>query len=290
MPGRAGAMRNRRNPSGKPPAAVYVVFFLSLSLLLSLGGWQWRRGLEKAAIEKLLEAPRNQAAANHSAKNQYTTIDRAPPNWPDLAYRQVRLEGDWRADRPKGEFLLANRIHRGRLGYEVFSPFQLAGDGATLLVNRGWVERADASVTNTLTTPSTTPPTTDVPEHAGSHVEVGGQLYLPKKGFTLGRAYNEQPDASPAWPRVIQYFDAPALSAALGTALQPAALALDSNHPAAFVRIWQAYTMTATRHYAYAAQWWGLAITLIVFGIIWRRQSARTTGGRDSRRDSGRVR
>ena len=112
---------------------------------------------------------------------------------------------------------------------------------------------------------------------------MGGQLYLPKKGFTLGRAYNEQPDAPPAWPRVIQYFDAPALSAALGTALQPAALALDSNHPAAFARIWQAYTMTATRHYAYAAQWWGLAITLIVFGIIWRRQSTRSTGGRDSR-------
>ena len=258
------------------------MFFLSLSLLLSLGGWQWRRGLEKAAIEKLLEAQKN------PAKNQYTTIDRAPPNWSDLAYRQVRLEGDWRTDRPKGEFLLANRIHRGRLGYEVFSPFQLAGDGATLLVNRGWVERADASA-NTLITPPTTPPT-DAPAHAGSHVEVEGQLYLPKKGFTLGRAYNEQPDALPAWPKVIQYFDAPALSAALGTALQPAALALDSDHPAAFARIWQAYTMTATRHYAYAAQWWGLAITLIVFGIIWRRQSTRSTGGRDSRRDSGRVR
>ena len=276
MLGRAGAMRNRRNSSGNSSAAVYVVFFLSLSLLLSLGGWQWRRGLEKAAIEKLLEAPINQVAKNQPATNQYTTIDRAPPNWSALAYRQVRLQGGWRTDRPKGEFLLANRIHRGQLGYEVFSPFQLAGDGATLLVNRGWVERTDAAATNTLITP----PTTDAPAHTGSHVEVEGQLYLPKKGFTLGRAYNAQPDASPAWPKVIQYFDAPALSAALGTALQPAALALDSNHPDAFARIWQAYTMTATRHYAYAAQWWGLAITLIVFGIIWRRQSTRSTGGR----------
>ena len=141
MPGRAGAMRNRRNPSGKPPAAVYVVFFLSLSLLLSLGGWQWHRGLEKAAIEKLI-GPQKNSPKNQSAKNQYTTIDRAPPNWSALAYRQVRLEGGWRTGRV---FLLANRTHRGRLGYEVFSPFQLAGDGATLLVNRGWVERADAS-------------------------------------------------------------------------------------------------------------------------------------------------
>ena len=282
MLGRAGAMRNQRNPSGNPSVAVYVVFFLSLSLLLSLGGWQWHRGLEKAAIEKLI-GPQKNPPKNQSAKNQYTTIDRAPPNWSTLAYRQVRLEGGWRTGRV---FLLANRTHRGRLGYEVFSPFQLAGDGATLLVNRGWIDRADVSATTTLTMPPTTPPTTDAPEPAGAK----GQLYLPKKGFTLGPAYNAQPDAPPAWPKVIQYFDAAALSAALGTALQPAALVLDSNHPAAFARIWQAYTMTATRHYAYAAQWWGLAITLIVFGVIWRRQSARTTGGRDSRRDSGRVR
>ena len=278
MLGRAGAMRNQRNPSGNPSVAVYVVFFLSLSLLLSLGGWQWHRGLEKAAIEKLLGAQKN------PPKNQYTTIDRAPPNWSALAYRQVRLEGDWWTGRV---FLLANRTHRGRLGYEVFSPFQLAGDGATLLVNRGWIDRADVSVTDasatdTLTMPPTTPSTTGTPEHAGAK----GQLYLPKKGFTLGPAYNAQPDAPPAWPKVIQYFDAAALSAALGTALQPAALVLDSNHPAAFARIWQAYTMTATRHYAYAAQWWGLAITLIVFGIIWRRQSAYSTG----ERNSGRVR
>lgn len=249
-------MRNQRNSS----AAVYVVFFLSLSLLLSLGGWQWRRGLEKAAIEKLLEDSDNEYG------RQYITLDRAPPNWSELAYRQVRLEGGWRAGRG---FLLANRIHRGRPGYEVFSPFRLAGDGATLLVNRGWIDRAGASATNTLTT--------DLPDHAG----IKGQLYLPKKGFTLGPAYNEQPDDPPAWPKVIQYFDGAALSAALGTALQPAALALDADHPGAFARIWQAYTMTATRHYAYAAQWWGLAVTLVVFGMIWRRQSTSSAGGPD---------
>ena len=247
--------RNQVMPSART-AAVYIVFFLSLSLLLTLGGWQWRRGLEKAAVETLLAR----------SSDQYITIDRAPPNWSGLAYRRVRLQGRWLPDRV---FLLANRIHRGQPGYEVFSPFELAGDDATLLVNRGWIESAAALQTN----PSAQAET--------AQAEATGQLYLPKKGFTLGRAYD--PDAAPQWPKVIQYLDAPALSAALGTALQPAALALDSDHPGVYARIWQAYAMNATRHYAYAAQWWGLAATLLVFGFIWRRQSTRAGGGRDGR-------
>ena len=247
-------------------AVVYLLFFTSLALLLSLGGWQWRRGVEKAAIETLLEETSSKIRKNHSEndpKNNYTTIDRAPPNWSELAYRQVRLEGNWRAGQV---FLMDNRTHRGRLGYEVFSPFRLAGDRATLLVNRGWISRAEASATDALKP--------DMLDHAA----VRGRLYLPQKGFVLGQAYSEPPPEQPAWPKVIQYFDAPALSIVLGTTLQPPVLVLDADHPAAFVQIWQAYTMTATRHFGYAAQWWGLAVTLLVFGVIWRRRSTRSSG------------
>ena len=222
-------------------AAVYVVFFLSLSLLLALGGWQWHRGIEKEAIEKLLA----------DSANQYSTIDRAPPNWSDFAYRRVRLQGRWLDDR---NFLLANRIHNGRPGHEVLTPFQLR-DGAVLLINRGWIA------------------TEAKPNPASPGTEARGQLYLPQKGFTLGAPWHAPPPGQAQWPKVIQYFDAPALSAALGITLQPAALALDPDHSAAFTPIWQPYIITATRHFAYAAQWWGLAATLLVFGVIWRRRA-----------------
>ncbi len=231
-------------------AVVYVVFFMSLLLLLSLGGWQWRRGVEKAAIEALLESPLSQYS-------QYITLDRSPPNWSDIAYRQVRLEGEWRT---APVFLLANRIHRGQPGYEVLSPFRLAGDGSTLLVNRGWSSHTDHAPSAGLRQPPAV---------------VTGQLYLPQKGVVLGPAHTAQPDDPPQQPTVIQYFDAPALSALLGGALQPAVVALDANHPRAFERTWQPYAMNATRHFGYAAQWWGLAATLLVFGFIWRRQAQR---------------
>ena len=240
--------------------AVYVVFFLSLSLLLALGGWQCHRGFEKAAIEKLLER----------SANQYITVDRAPPNWSALAYRRVRLAGNWIDDK---HFLLANRVHRGQVGHEVFSAFRLADDDSVMLINRGWVGRDFWNENSAIDVFQK-----NLNTERQNPLAIRGQLYVPQRGFTLGAAYRAQE----GWPKVIQYLDVAEMETPLGIALQPAALALDSNHPAVFTSIWRAGAMSATRHFAYAAQWWGLALTLIVFGVIWRRQSIRSTGARVS--------
>jgi len=250
MRGNCGNHGNLSRPAAA--TAAYILFFAALVLLLSLGNWQWRRGAEKAAIEAQLE------------RGHYITLDRAPPDWNAVAWRRVRLEGAWLAG---PVFLLANRIHRGRPGYEVFSPFQLAGDRATLLVNRGWLDASDPAVR-------------DRAAPAGLHdagAAASGRLYLPQKGFTLGAAH------SPAAPRpggaeVFQYFDAAAWSEVFGSELQPAAVALDAGHPRAFERIWRAAAVPSARHFGYAVQWWGLAATLLVFGVIWRGRAARRRG------------
>lgn len=233
-------------------AAAYLCFFAGMSLLLSLGIWQLLRGMEKNAVER----------ARANAAGDYITLERAPPNWRDLQYRRVQLRGDWLAP----VFLLDNRMHRGQRGYEALAAFRLAGDRATLLINRGWIAH-DAAPDATARAPDSAP---------------AGELYLPEKGFTLGPAYLAQP----GWPKVIQYFDAAALVAALaeegahadGDSLQPAVVALDAPHPAAFTPIRAARTLGAMRHFGYAAQWWGLAATLAVFGVIWRRRM-KTGGG-----------
>ena len=266
--GRGGQMSDELRKNNRKTVAVYAVFFVSLSLLLALGGWQCRRGFEKAAIEKLLA----------HTPNQILTIDRAPQNWHDLAYRRVRLQGDWLTH---ATFLLANRVHRGQVGYEAFSAFRLAGDASVMLVNRGWVGRDlrhENSAIDGFQKDLNTGQQNPASIHDQLRGQLRGQLYVPQAGFTLGAAYRAQE----GWPKVIQYWDAAQMEAPLGTALQPAALALDSDHPAAFTSIWRATTMTSSRHFAYAAQWWGLALTLIVFGFIWRRQATRSAGARVS--------
>lgn len=238
-------MNKKKSTQTHSYRVAYLLFFSALLLLLMLGGWQLSRGFEKVAIETRVS----------NKQESLLTIDRAPSGWDDLMYRQVRLQGIWRAEHT---FLMANRIYRGSVGYEVFSPFQLE-DQSTLLINRGWIADHDTLVGDALASESQTP------------VEIFGQLYPPKKGFTLGAAIHSSNTVK--WPMTAQYFDLAALSSALGVTLQPVALVLPPNHPETYQRIWQAYTMNSTRHFGYAAQWWGLAATLIVFGIIWRRQS-----------------
>lgn len=220
---------------------VALVYLLCLSLLLGLGGWQIGRGLEKNQVAKVLSEPQNQPIV----------IKRQPESWGALKYKIVQLEGTWLLGKI---FLLDNRIYQGKTGYELLQPIQL-GDGSALLVNLGWIEKKrikDVSV---------------IGNDSAISEKIIGQLYAPEKGFTLGAAYTNQT----TWPKIIQYFDQAALSAALGVALQPAVVVLDSNPGRGLIKIWSPYVVNATRHFGYAVQWWGLALVLIVFGFIWWR-------------------
>ncbi len=210
-----------------------------MCLLLVLGTWQLLRGLDKAQIEQRYIEPSKPLAL--SARTQ---------NWTELDYRPAHLIGDWQWER---EFLLENRIHQGQPGYEVLTPFELAHDKALVLVNRGWVGNPEAVGAST--------PWGDENPH--------GVLYRPNPGFTLGPTVSGEV----RWPQTVLYLDIAALSDHLGRKIEAAVLVLDPAHPAAYTRIWQPVALSASRHYGYAIQWWGLALTLLVLGCIWRRKA-----------------
>ena len=221
----------------------YALFGFGLAVLFTLGAWQLIRGLEKAEIE----------AANARPSISPQLIERAPAQWSDLNYRQVTLKGQWLNGQT---FLVDNRIYRGQAGYEVLVPFKLAGDGTVVLVNRGWIDQRTSG---------------QIPLPQQSDNDFGspyGQLYQPQKGFTLGQTYAGEI----LWPLVILYYDFKALSEAIEAEIAPVVVVLDSTHKDSLVRIWQPTTIPASRHYGYAVQWWGLGLTLLVFGLIWRRK------------------
>lgn len=222
-----------------------TLYFTVLALLIVLGWWQLMRGFEKADID-----------ARSAASGEQIAIISAPPeDWRTLEYAMLELPGKWRQERI---LLLQNRLHQGRPGYEVIVPFELLS-GAIMLVNRGWVAMPS---TDHKKLPEITQVSTDS--------AVVGQLYLPTRGFTLGATYHGEV----SWPLPILYYDFDALSQLLGTELAPAVLVLAQQHPDSFVTIWRPSAITPARHYAYAAQWWGLAITLIIYGFIWGRKIA----------------
>lgn len=221
-----------------------VMYCLGLGLLLTLGTWQISRGLQKDSVLSLVQPK----------LKEYPVLSELPADADpaDLNYQQIRLSGHWDTTRL---FLLDNRMNNGQLGYEIITPFRLAG-GKTLLINRGWIAHHEAG--------NISPP--------GANT-VSGTLYLPKKGYTIGNAIQPAALASDTWPKVSLYMDLETFAGALKQPISPLLLVLDENHTDSLIRIWKAVVILPERHYAYALQWYGLAIVYIIFGVIWYRRT-----------------
>jgi surfeit locus 1 family protein len=109
-----------------------VAAFALIALTSWLGTWQDRRAAEKTERQALLEA---RVAAPAMALTDATGSAQ------DLLFRRLRAEGRYV---PEGQIFVDNRIHGGRAGYHVVTPFRLSASGAVVLVNRGWVGRSAA--------------------------------------------------------------------------------------------------------------------------------------------------
>lgn len=218
-------------------AVTVLFYFLGLIFLVYLGIWQLNRGLHKAYVVSLAT----------TEMKDYQGLAEIPTDFTALEYSKARLKGQWL---PQHSFLLDNRLLQGQAGYEVLTPYRL-NSGQILLVNRGWIEKSRQH--------DFSPPQ--------DQLEPGGMLYQPKKGFTLGNALLPQAD----WPKISLYLDTTAMGKVLQEPLSPLMLVLDADDKNSFTRIWTAVVVSPERHYAYAAQWFGMALVFLVFGFIWRK-------------------
>ena len=150
----------------RPVPTVAAVALMALTLWL--GNWQDRRAAEKTERQALLEA--RVAAAP-------LTITGAGGSAQDLLFRRVRAQGRFL---PEGQIFVDNRIHGGRAGYHVMTPFRLAPSGALVLVNRGWVARGPAYPA---------PPAVAVPE--GERAITGLAVLPPARFLELSADYVE---------------------------------------------------------------------------------------------------
>jgi len=216
-----------------------------LALFTSLGNWQWHRGVAKQATWEQFERAPAAGGVRHN-------VDGA------TRFEYVRLEGRYE---PGRQFLLDNRSHAGRPGYEVLTPFALA-DGRRLLVNRGWIPFAGYR-----------DQLPDVAFAADSTTQIAGRLDdLPTAGLASGRA---PPAAAAPWPKLTSFPTHAELEAALGQRIADKILLLDPQMPAGYLREWSPPGLAPDRHYSYAVQWWGFAVVLLVlyFGLNFRKVS-----------------
>ena len=215
---------------------------LGCTLFTSLGFWQWGRGLHReqvwADIEHRAALAPQAVTAGHLA---------------DLPrYTRVRVEGRYDAAH---QLLLDNISRNGRSGYEVLTPLDMA-DGATLLVNRGWVPFTGYR--------DRLP---DVGVAADAPVTIEGRLdRLPVTGFASGSV---PPPAEGPWPRLTSFPTTAALTQVLGRPVAEAVLLLDAAAGQGYDRQWSPPGVPPERNFSYAIQWWSFAaLSLLLFVFL----------------------
>lgn len=215
-----------------------------IALFVSLGFWQLQRADEKRAIASRWQAQRQQEPARLAA---------LPPESAELVYRPVLLSGSVLESR---QFLLDNRVRRGRYGVEVISPLQ-DDSGQLVLVNRGW-----------LAADPTRRKLPDIPPLSG-RITVRGYIYVPPgDSYLLGDIAG-----GTGWPRLVQAADVSAMSEMLGERLYPYLVRLDPDSPGALVADWPLVNTRPEKHTAYAFQWFAMALVLLLL-FLWRSSNA----------------
>ena len=217
-----------------------LTFFFLFLLVLSLGLWQIDRGYKKKELENTFLERQSQPVK----EIKYNTFDDS-----DL-YRNVVLEGKYLDQ----IFLLDNKIHNGKPGLKVFSPFESINE-SLVLVSRGWIEFEDRSSLPVIKT-------------ATNALKIQGILRSESRDFILEND-NMKKNTN---PMLVQTINLDELSNYLGKPLSPYILELSELSKSSFVKTWQPINLSSFRHFGYAVQWFGLGLVLIIGYLFFLRK------------------
>lgn len=222
-----------------PKVVPTIVTIIGIIILCNLGAWQVRRADEKRHI-----------IAQFTSRQQLVPINLSHLNAMQATLNYLPLKASGRYDN-QHQFLLDNKVHNRKVGFEVITPF-ITRNKQVLLVNRGWIiGNADRKTLPTI-------------EPVNGTQQVVGLLKLSGKGFVL----NDKEVPTTQWPRIIQKIDFSKLGKQLGSEVYPFVLRLDKGQAHGYVRDWKPSIMKPQKHIGYAVQWFALAGALFLFYIF----------------------
>jgi surfeit locus 1 family protein len=151
-------------------------------------------------------------------------------------------------------FLLDNKIHKGRVGYQVLVPLQTKS--GTVIANYGWV-----AATNSREILPSIQIDTEKTRYAGV-------ISLPLNNAMV----KETALIDGYWPKVLQQTDLKVIQQHYGQEVLPFVVLLNSQETSVFVRNWQTVVMAPEKHLAYAVQWFLLAFAALAVFVIAQRK------------------
>lgn len=216
--------------------APLVATLAAAALGVALGTWQLGRAEEKRELRDRYE---------RLSRDAPVAIGAAEIAAEDVELRRVTARGVFE---PRYAVFLDNRVLNGVPGYHVVMPLQLPG-GRAVLVNRGWV----AGVPDRSQLPQVRTPAGSV-EVSGIAMVPGRQLYELSKQVTEGAVW--------------QNLTMERYRAAHPLAVQPFMIRQDSALDDGLKREWNPPDFGIDKHFAYAAQWFMLAATVLIFYLF----------------------
>lgn len=165
-------------------------------------------------------------------------------NSESLPYHPVSVVGHYQGN---NTLFLQNQYHDDIPGFEVITPFKIKGEEKLLLIDRGWIQKTDQR----------TPVITNTDDELRI---IGSIKLLNEHQFILGQNILE-PNKMPL---IIQKISINDISEKTHSAYFPFILRLSPREPYGYVREWKMNQIVPERHMAYAIQWYGLAVIMII--------------------------
>lgn len=226
------------------------MFFLSvfgIILLMCLGFWQIQRGHEK---QKMLEM---YAKKNHLQAIYWDAQSKLPSQ-----YQKIQVRGHFLSK----VFFLDNQFRNHKFGYDVIHALLLE-NGWIVLVDRGWFAVNSGRNLSLLELPI-------FHEKNKELTEIEGMAYYPsKKGFVLGQPFEKINKNL----TVIETQNVTLISKLLHKPVYPFIIRETENSLSPFLQQWPIVSMQPARHYAYALQWFGLAMVLFIVIVVLKRKN-----------------
>jgi surfeit locus 1 family protein len=232
-----------------------------LPFLIYLGYWQLGRSIEKENLVKKLNIRKQSAALSYLDPVINTKV--IPE---DLQYRCLEITGEFIA---QYHFLLDNQTVNKKVGYTVFTPFKLAKTNKWILINRGFIPIIGSR---------------NIPPMINSlddQITLKGLIHFPSHTFQLRDSAPEEIRGSSRTidtARIIrmQTINLTEIERLIGQPFYPFVLRLEENTPAAFLTTPITFGTSSIRHLGYAAQWFIMALVLLIYFLVINTRYAET--------------